>query len=431
MTTPKCNKLYLFFVSFVKPFSFCVIPIQCEDAPNSKGGDAWQDEEERSPQGVEMTEANLSPSIDSGMMQRCLELARQALGQTSPNPMVGAVVVQNGEIVGEGFHPKAGEPHAEVFALRAAGDRAQGATLYVNLEPCSHYGRTPPCADAVIAAGVRRVVVGMVDPNPKVAGRGIARIQDAGIEVTVGVEEAACRDLNEAFIHAIQHQKPLGILKYAMTLDGKIAAVGGHSAWITRPPARAYVHQLRATCDAVLVGGNTVRRDNPHLTTHGVSDRNPLRVVMSRQLDLPTEAHLWQVETAQTLVLTESGANPPLQEYLLRCGVEVVELATLTPQSAMDFLYRHGCLSVLWECGGVLSARAIAAGVIQKVFAFIAPKIIGGINAPSPVGDLGLTRMTEALLLERVRWQSVGEDLLVEGYMAAQANSAAADTPKT
>lgn len=358
----------------------------------------------------------MSLEFDRRMILRCLDLARQALGQTSPNPLVGSVIVQGEDIVGEGFHPKAGEPHAEVFALRAAGERARGAIAYVNLEPCSHYGRTPPCANALIEAGIARVVMGMVDPNPEVAGSGITRLRDAGIEVVVGVEEAACQDLNEAFVYRIHHQRSLGILKYAMTLDGKIAAITGHSAWITSPPARALVHQIRMGCDAVVIGGNTARRDNPHLTSHG-QGHNPLRVVMSRSLALPQAANLWQTEVAPTVVFTEVGANPDFQKFLVRQGVEVVELLALTPAQVMTNLSDRGFLSVLWECGGKLAAAAIADHAIQKILAFVAPKIIGGTQAPSPIGDLGLTQMTDALELERVKWRSVGVDLLMEGYL--------------
>jgi diaminohydroxyphosphoribosylaminopyrimidine deaminase / 5-amino-6-(5-phosphoribosylamino)uracil reductase len=356
-------------------------------------------------------------SFDRDMMQRCLALARQALGRTAPNPLVGSVVVQDGQIIGEGFHPGAGQPHAEVFALKAAGDRAQGATLYVNLEPCSHYGRTPPCADAVIAAGIQKVVVGMIDPNPKVAGSGVARLQQAGIEVVVGVEEAACQELNEAFVYRILHQQPFGILKYAMTLDGKIAATTGHSAWITSPQSRSLVHQIRSGCDAIIIGGNTVRKDNPLLTSHQASSHNPLRVVMSRTLNLPLDAQLWQTEIAPTVVFTETGSPTDLQKALRQRGVEVVEYATLTPAQVMANLYDRGFLSVLWECGGTLAAQAIADRSIQKVLAFIAPKIIGGATAPSPIGELGFTRMTEALLLEKVRWRSLNPDYLIEGYL--------------
>ncbi|BAY64387.1 riboflavin biosynthesis protein RibD [Calothrix brevissima NIES-22] len=363
------------------------------------------------------TDKRVGSDFDSLMMLRCIELARRALGRTSPNPLVGAVVVKDGEIVGEGFHPRAGEPHAEVFALRAAGEAARGATVYVNLEPCNHYGRTPPCSEGLINAGVTKVVVGMVDPNPLVAGGGIARLRAAGIEVLVGVEEAACQQLNEAFVHRILYKRPLGILKYAMTLDGKIATTSGHSAWVTNQAARNEVHQLRAACDAVIVGGNTVRQDNPYLTSHQVATHNPLRVVMSRHLNLPENARLWQTSEAPTLVLTEVAANPNVQEMLRQRGVEVVEFTSLTPDNVMAHLYERGFCSVLWECGGTLAASAIANRAVQKILAFIAPKIIGGSNAPTPVGDLGFTTMTEALPLENVRWRVVGSDCLVEGYL--------------
>ncbi|MBD2196066.1 MULTISPECIES: bifunctional diaminohydroxyphosphoribosylaminopyrimidine deaminase/5-amino-6-(5-phosphoribosylamino)uracil reductase RibD [Calothrix] len=363
------------------------------------------------------TENRVGSDFDSLMMLRCIELARRALGRTSPNPLVGAVVVKDGEIVGEGFHPRAGEPHAEVFALRAAGEAARGATVYVNLEPCNHYGRTPPCSEGLINAGVAKVVVGMVDPNPLVAGGGIARLRAAGIEVLVGVEEAACQQLNEAFVHRILYKRPLGILKYAMTLDGKIATTSGHSAWVTNQAARSEVHQLRAACDAVIVGGNTVRQDNPYLTSHQVGVHNPLRVVMSRHLNLPENARLWQTSEAPTLVLTEVAANPNVQEMLRQRGVEVVEFTSLTPDNVMAHLYERGFCSVLWECGGTLAASAIANRAVQKILAFIAPKIVGGSNAPTPVGDLGFTTMTEALPLENVRWRVIGSDCLVEGYL--------------
>ncbi|OUL26284.1 bifunctional diaminohydroxyphosphoribosylaminopyrimidine deaminase/5-amino-6-(5-phosphoribosylamino)uracil reductase RibD [Nostoc sp. 106C] len=369
---------------------------------------------------LDSTEKRIGSDFDSRMMRRCLELARRALGRTSPNPLVGAVVVKDGEIVGEGFHPRAGEPHAEVFALRAAGESARGATVYVNLEPCNHYGRTPPCSEGLIAAGVAKVVVGMVDPNPLVAGGGIARLRAAGIEVLVGIEETACQQLNEAFVHRILYKRPLGILKYAMTLDGKIATTSGHSAWVTNQDARSEVHQLRASCDAIIVGGNTVRQDNPYLTSHQVGSHNPLRVVMSRHLNLPENAHLWQTAEAPTLVLTEVGANSNFQELLRQQGVEVVEFTSLTPDNVMAHLYERGFCSVLWECGGTLAASAIAGRAVQKILAFIAPKIIGGSNAPTPVGDLGFTTMTEALPLENVRWRVVGSDCLVEGYLPRQ-----------
>jgi diaminohydroxyphosphoribosylaminopyrimidine deaminase / 5-amino-6-(5-phosphoribosylamino)uracil reductase len=355
--------------------------------------------------------------FDREMIQRCVTLAKQAWGKTAPNPLVGAVVVKDGEIIGEGFHPGAGQPHAEVFALRAAGEQANGATIYVSLEPCNHYGRTPPCSSAVVAAGIKKVVIGMIDPNPLVSGGGIATLEQAGIEVVVGVESATCEELNEGFIQRIVHHRPLGILKYAMTLDGKIATDSGHSTWVSSEPSRHYVHHLRAGCDAVIIGGNTLRQDNPHLTSHQTNTPNPLRVVMTRKLDLPAEAILWDTSIAATLVVTQTGANLAMQTRLRDRGVQVLELDILKPSLVMQHLYDRGLLSVLWECGGTLAANAISDGAIQKVLAFIAPKIVGGRIAPSPVGDLGIRSMNDALLLERITWQQIGNDCLVQGYL--------------
>jgi diaminohydroxyphosphoribosylaminopyrimidine deaminase / 5-amino-6-(5-phosphoribosylamino)uracil reductase len=359
-----------------------------------------------------------STEFDRQMMQRCVDLAKQGWGRTAPNPLVGAVVVKDGEIVGEGFHPGAGQPHAEVFALREAGEKATGATIYVSLEPCNHYGRTPPCAATLATAGVKKVVVGMVDPNPLVAGGGIRTLEQAGIEVLVGVETALCEELNEGFIQRIVHHRPLGILKYAMTLDGKIATDSGHSTWVSGDISRHYVHHLRAGCDAVVVGGNTLRKDNPHLTSHQSDTPNPLRVVMTRNLDLPTEAILWDTSVAATVIFTQTGANPRVRNLLIDRGVEVLELDTLSPKLVMNNLFDRGFLSVLWECGGTLAASAIADGVIQQVLAFIAPKIVGGTSAPSPVGDMNIRSMMDALVLERVSYQQIGADILIKGYLS-------------
>ncbi len=357
-----------------------------------------------------------SSTTDAEMLIRCCELAAKAAGHTAPNPLVGSVIVRAGQVVGEGYHPKAGEPHAEILALRSAGAQAQGATLYVNLEPCNHVGRTPPCSDALIRAGICRVVIGMADPNAEASG-GIEKLRAAGIEVRVGVEGDRCRQLNEAFIHRVRYHRPFGILKYAMTLDGKIATTTGHSAWVSGPAARQQVHQLRSRCDAVIVGGNTVRQDNPTLTSHGQGDRNPLRIVMSRQLNLPTAANLWNTQAAQTLVMTQTGADSTVEQALRQQGVEVVSFERLTPTAVMESLYERGLLSVLWECGGTLAAEAIAAGTVQKVWAFIAPKLIGGVGAPSPIGNLHLQNMTDAKSLVGVTMTPVGEDFLLQGYL--------------
>jgi len=354
---------------------------------------------------------------DQTYVRRCLVLAKTAIAKTAPNPMVGSVIVKQDQVVGEGFHPQAGQPHAEIFALRQAGEQAQGATLYVNLEPCNHQGRTPPCTEAIIQAGIKTVVLGMVDPNPLVAGKGIERLRQAGITVRVGIEEEACQQLNEAFCFRIKHQRPFGIFKYAMTLDGKIATDCGHSAWITSPIARGWVHRLRSECQAVIVGGNTVRQDNPQLTSHGVRDQNPLRVVLSRSLNLPLQAQIWDQSEAKTLVITEKNCDSQMPLQLEKLGVEVLVLGQLTPIAVMEELYKRDCLQVLWECGGILVAPAIAQGCVQKVHGFIAPKIIGGVQAPSPVGDLGFTQMTEALRLKNLHCQAIGPDWLFTGYL--------------
>ncbi len=355
--------------------------------------------------------------FDRDMMQQCIKLALQGNGKTSPNPLVGAIVVKDNQIIGRGFHPEAGQPHAEIFALREAGKNAQDSTIYVNLEPCNHFGRTPPCTEALIRAGVKKVMIGMIDPDERVAGGGIKRLKEAGIEVVFPLEEEACRQLNEAFIHRITYKSPFGILKYAMTLDGKIATDTGHSFWITGESSRNYVHQVRSGCDAIIIGGNTVRKDNPHLTTHGVSDHNPLRVVMTKSFDLPKSFHLWDTNTAKTVIFTLQNPNVNLKNFLLDKGVEIVEMESLTTTAVMQNLYDRGFSKVLWECGGYLSSLAIANGNIQKILAFISPKIIGGITSKSPIGDLGFTKMTEALKLEEIKLSQFDSDFLVEGYL--------------
>jgi diaminohydroxyphosphoribosylaminopyrimidine deaminase/5-amino-6-(5-phosphoribosylamino)uracil reductase len=255
-------------------------------------------------------------------MQRALQLAALGHGRTSPNPLVGCVVLDaNGQLVGEGFHQRAGTPHAEVHALRQAGERARGGTAVVTLEPCCHHGRTPPCSETLIAAGVARVVVAMRDPDPRVAGGGIAQLQSAGMDVIEGVCEAEARQLNRAFIHRVEQGRPLGLLKWAMSLDGRTALPNGSSQWISGQPARAWVHQLRSRCDAVVVGGGTVRADNPLLTSRGRRTPEPLRVVLSRGLDLPAQAHLWTTGDAPTLVA--HGPEAPAERRLLLDGAVV------------------------------------------------------------------------------------------------------------
>jgi len=358
-----------------------------------------------------------SSDIDHRMMRRCVELASRAQGQTRPNPVVGCVLMnENGLVVGEGFHERAGGPHAEVVALRYAGEAAKNGTAYVSLEPCNHFGRTPPCTDALLRAEVQRVVVGMVDPDPRTAGGGIARLRENGIQVDVGIEESRCREANAGFISRILHKKPLGTWKYAMTLDGKIAADSGSSKWVSGPSSRSLVQKIRTRTDAIIVGGNTVRMDDPRLTVREGAPGavKTLRVVMSRSMDLPRNARLWDTAEAPTFVYTAIGSKPDFREYLRSRGVEVIELEEPTPAAVMKNLYELGALNVLWECGGGLAAEAVRDGSIQRVAAFIAPKLIGG-GTYTPLSNIGLDDMQDAITLKNMQVETCGDDLAVFG----------------
>lgn len=360
-------------------------------------------------------------------MRRCIELAVRAQGQTRPNPVVGCVIVsEDGNIVGEGFHPRAGQPHAEIFALLEAGGRARGSTVYVSLEPCNHYGRTPPCAEALIKASPRRVVVGMIDPDSRTRAHGIARLRQAGIDVHVNVLEKACRRINEGFCFVKEHERPFGLFKYAMTLDGKTATDSGSSRWISSATSREWVHRLRSRCDAIVVGGNTIRIDDPSLTVRLneelAGDLRPMRVVLTRSLSVDVNARVFDSTTGETYVVTRTTVDPASREKIQRLqdkGVHVVELEDPSPYAAMQFLGDRGALNVLWECGGRLAADAVRQGCIQRVHAFIAPKLIGGGPADphTPMAALGLIDMESALVLENVEVEQFGPDVLVSGTL--------------
>jgi diaminohydroxyphosphoribosylaminopyrimidine deaminase / 5-amino-6-(5-phosphoribosylamino)uracil reductase len=351
-------------------------------------------------------------------MRRALALAALGAGRTSPNPLVGAVVLDaGGTLVGEGFHARAGTPHAEVHALAQAGERARGGTLVVTLEPCCHHGRTPPCTDAVLAAGISRVVLAMGDPNPRVAGGGIAQLRGAGIDVITGIAEAEALALNRAFVHRISSGRPLGILKWAMSLDGRTALPNGASQWISGPPARAWVHQLRARCDAVIVGGGTLRADDPLLSSRGLRTPEPLRVVLSRSLELPARAQLWDTRTAPTLIAhgPEAPARSRQQLAALAAshpGLQTLELPACNPAALLSALAARGCNQVLWECGPELAAAAIQQSCVQQLAAVIAPRVLGGIPARTPLGDLGFTALDQLPPWQAEAPQRLGADLL-------------------
>jgi len=367
--------------------------------------------------------SSLPPASWLNWMRRALALAALAEGRTSPNPLVGAVVLDaGGQLVGEGFHARAGEPHAEVGALEQAGDRAQGGTLIVTLEPCCHHGRTPPCTEAVINAGITRVVVAMADPDPRVAGGGIARLREAGLEVIEAVAEADALALNRAFVHRVRTRRPLGILKWAMSLDGRTALPNGQSQWISGPAARDWVHRLRAGCDAVIVGGGTLRADDPLLTSRGRRDPEPLRVVLSRSLDLPEAAQLWDQALAPTLVAHGPIGAPEQREWetraaatcalLDRLGVDRLVLPACQPEALLEALAAQGCNRVLWECGPELAAEALRQGCVQELAVVIAPKLLGGLAARTPLGDLGLMSLDQAGSWQELERTGLGGDLL-------------------
>lgn len=349
----------------------------------------------------------------SSWMQRALQLAALGRGQTSPNPLVGCVLLdRHGTLVGEGFHVRAGERHAEAVALEQAGDRAAGGTAVVTLEPCCHHGRTPPCSTALIHAGVARVVVAMADPDPRVSGQGLAQLQAAGLEVIAGVCEAQAQHLNRAFIHRIQNGQPLGWLKWAMSVDGRTALPNGSSQWISGPEARGWVHQLRAECDAVIIGGGTLRHDDPLLTSRGRRAPEPLRVVLSRSLELPAQAQLWDQRSAASLVAHGPEAPQARRQVLDARGVERLELEQCEPAALLRALAQRGCNQVLWECGPALAAAAVDQGCVQEIAAVIAPKLLGGTAARTPLGSLRLTDVNQAEPWRGDRLRRLGEDLL-------------------
>ena len=352
-------------------------------------------------------------------MRRALQLASLAEGRTSPNPLVGAVVLDHqGRLVGEGFHARAGQPHAEVGALAQAGDAARGGTIIVTLEPCCHHGRTPPCSDAVIKAGIARVVVALTDPDPRVAGGGLQRLRDAGVEVISGVLEAEAAHQNRAFVHRVRSGRPWGVLKWAMSLDGRTALPNGASQWISGPSARSWVHRLRAQCDAVIVGGGTVRADDPLLTSRGLRSPEPLRVVLSRSLDLPDQAQLWDSSVAPTLVVHGQDAPAEARSRLDAVGVQRQELQVCEPGALMTLLAQRGCNWVLWECGPGLAAAAIQQDCVQELAAVVAPKLLGGEPARTPLGSLGFQGMDDVVLLQGLCQQRLADDLLLQATLS-------------
>lgn len=362
-------------------------------------------------------------------MRAALDLAEKGLGYVSPNPMVGAVIERCGEIIAEGYHKKYGMPHAEVEALKAFKESGYAAgkddVMYVTLEPCNHYGKTPPCTEAIMASGIKNLVVAMTDPNPLVAGKGIKRLRDNGIEVTVGVLESEAKKLNKVFIKNMTDKRPFCTAKWAMTLDGKMATDSGDSQWISSEPSRRLVHEWRKQCDAVLVGSGTATHDNPRLNVRMVEGDNPYRVVIDSKAALSIDSNLVKCpDPDKTIVVAGENADKEKIEALRGAGVEVATVKELDGRvdlkEAYQYLASRKLMNLFCEAGPVLQGALLQAGLIDSVLTFVSPKISGG-SLNSPFSTMKLKSMSEAVLLDEVSLEIVGEDILIKADVRRRA----------
>ncbi|GGD69608.1 bifunctional diaminohydroxyphosphoribosylaminopyrimidine deaminase/5-amino-6-(5-phosphoribosylamino)uracil reductase RibD [Paenibacillus nasutitermitis] len=357
---------------------------------------------------------------DETYMKLALDMAESAKGQTGINPVVGCVVVSGGRVVGLGAHLKRGEGHAEVHALAMAGEQAKGATVYVTLEPCSHYGRTPPCCERIIEAKASRVVVASLDPNPLVAGRGVARLREEGIEVEVGLLGEASQRMNEAFNKFITTGMPFVTMKTAMTLDGKIAAKTGDSRYVSGPQSRAFVHTLRHQNMAIMIGVQTALTDDPELTTRlSVPALHPVRIVVDSKLRLSAQARMVQDGLSPVIVLTVEGSDPVRKAELAAHGVEVIDCGAgekVDLRAALKILGEREIASILLEGGGLLNGAMLESGLLDKVILFVAPKLIGGASSPEAFAFGGFDKMSEAIEMTDMTTERIGSDICISGY---------------
>lgn len=370
------------------------------------------------------------PTIHERWMARCLELAKRGTGSVSPNPLVGSVIVDaEGNCLGEGWHQSYGGAHAEQNAIQAALETHDAgalhhSTLYVNLEPCSHFGKTPPCAKSIVERGIPRVVIGMIDPNKKVSGRGIKMLREAGVEVCMGVLQSACEELNAAFSHHIVTGRPLVILKIAQTLDGRIATASGDSKWVSGEAARKLVHKWRAQLDAILVGSGTALADDPALTVRHVEGRNPCRIVLDRTGSLSPSLKLFSDANAnQTIAVVGVGIKPQYAQQLRSAGSEVIQVEEVNGHldlgQLLDILgksteNRRAIQSIMVEAGPGLATALFQHNLVDQLKLFVAPKLLGG-GLPALDG-LSIAQMKSAITFKHTNWQQVGEDMLFEGY---------------
>nr|WP_156987955.1 bifunctional diaminohydroxyphosphoribosylaminopyrimidine deaminase/5-amino-6-(5-phosphoribosylamino)uracil reductase RibD [Paeniclostridium sordellii] len=365
--------------------------------------------------------------VDKHYMKIALDLAKLGKGKVNPNPLVGAVIVKDKKIIAKGYHEKYGEDHAEVNAFKNAKENVAGATMYVTLEPCSHYGKTPPCVDKIIDNKISRVVIGMMDPNKLVLGQGIKKLQDAGIEVEVGVLEEECKKLNEVFIKYIKNKKPFVVLKAAMSLDGKISTASGESKWITGNKSRSEVHKLRNDLSAIMVGVDTVIIDNPYLTCRIVDGRNPIRIIIDSKLRIPKDSNVLEnTNDIKTIIATTEKAPKEKIDYLENLGVWVIKTKSKDEKvNLKELMIKLGELkidSILLEGGSTLNYSALEVGIVDKVLVYIAPKIIGGVNSKTPVGGNGIEQLKDAFKIKDLNISMVSEDVLIQGYIGGEEN---------
>lgn len=363
---------------------------------------------------------NKELEIDTKFMKRALNLAKKANWQTSPNPMVGAVIVKDGKIISEGYHKKAGLPHAEAEAIMHAKESLKNSTLYVNLEPCCHKDKkTPPCTEAIINSGISRVVIAMKDPNPKVSGKGIEILQSHGIEVNEGILEEEAKKLNEFYIKYITTKKPFVILKIAMTLDGKIATPEGDSKWITSDKSRKFVHVLRSRVDALLSAYGTVLKDNPKFTSRIKKGRDPIRVIIDPELKIPLSYYVYNPPPKTISIVNKNKLSNDKITRILERGVELLNFSSekVDLKWLMEELGRREITSLLIEGGASLNSYALWSGIVDKIMVFVAPKIIGGINSYPCVGGSIYKSLPEAFKINKIRVRRIQEDLLIEGYI--------------
>ncbi|MBL0732565.1 MAG: bifunctional diaminohydroxyphosphoribosylaminopyrimidine deaminase/5-amino-6-(5-phosphoribosylamino)uracil reductase RibD [Desulfosarcina sp.] len=364
---------------------------------------------------------------DTYFMKMALEMAARGEGFTSPNPMVGAVIVSDGTVVGMGYHKAAGGAHAEINAIRDAGLSAKDATLYVTLEPCNHTGRTPPCTESIIKAGIKRVVVAAKDPNPDVEGGGIKFLQQHGIEVDIGVCEDEAKKLNEVFNKYIITKRPFVTAKCAITLDGRIATKTSDSKWITGPASRKFVHGLRHACDAIMVGVETVKQDDPSLTTRleGKKTLDPVRIILDTRLAVPENAKIFQLDSsADTLIITGDSILKEKKERIEKKGAKVIEAPVkdglIDLYQLMDYLGDIGITSLLIEGGSRVNASAFQSGIVDKIYFFYGPKILGGDDGVPVCRGPGPALMKDAIPITGVRVRQFDDDVMVEGYLCSQ-----------